>query len=125
MNYNVSLVDPKTQEVIEFVKPHHWGYGAMVGMDRNGNDIPNRYADMNITYNYGRHFHLINKDEGLRFLDGMPGGQAATFLLPAITSLSQDRDPDYWKPTEGNVRVALEALLWFALKRPDGIFEVL
>lgn len=50
-------------------------------------------------------------------------------LTEGIDRLNTDTDPDYWKPTEGNARKALETLLSFAQqsvleKRDEAIWRV-
>lgn len=45
-------------------------------------------------------------------------------LEDAISKLGDDVDPDYWKPTEGNTKEALNGLLIIAkASDPDGVWE--
>ncbi len=74
-------------------------------------------AELNVTYNYGKHFRFP-------CLDGLTGAEAGAILHEAIWRLGKDRDPDYWKPTEGNVRHACEILFAWANQNPTAKFEV-
>jgi len=64
-------------------------------------------AELNVTYNYGCLFDF-------KSLNGMEAADAAPYLLHHIKKLGQNEDPDYWKPTQGNVRRALITLFEFA-----------
>ncbi len=74
-------------------------------------------AELNVTYNYGKHFNF-------RSLDGLSGAQAQAPLKEVIARLNGDRDPDYWSPTEGNARRACEILLGWAQQHPNAVFDV-
>ena len=52
----------------------------------------------------------------------MTGAESVPVLEGAISKLGDDTDEDYWKPTEGNVKQALEQLLALARMRPDGVW---
>ena len=64
-------------------------------------------AELNVTYNYSQHFDF-------KKLDGLSAVEAEKILLDAIGRLGNDADEDYWKPTEGNAKRAIQALLDFA-----------
>jgi len=64
-------------------------------------------AELNVTYNYARHFDF-------RQLDGMKAVEAMPILKEAIDKLKDDMVDDYWKPTEGNVKRAVTTLYEFA-----------
>jgi hypothetical protein len=53
----------------------------------------------------------------------MTGAQSISVLEEAIKLLGNDTDPDYWKDTEGNAKVALCQLLSMAQMRPDGVWD--
>lgn len=53
----------------------------------------------------------------------MTGAESIPVLQKAIAALSDDVNPDYWEPTEGNAKRALCGLLAFAQLRPDGVWE--
>jgi len=76
-----------------------------------------------ITWNYGQIFRQVLGKEGIRTIYGMTGAESIPVLRNAIDSLADDVDPDYWKPTEGNAKKALQGLLAFAQIRPDGIWK--
>lgn len=64
-------------------------------------------AELNVTYNYGKHFPFGK-------LDGMPAKVAVDFIRAATERLGDDTMDNYWESTEGNVKVALKTLLAFA-----------
>jgi hypothetical protein len=61
-------------------------------------------------------------DKGIRSLYGMTGKESVPVLKKAIAQLATDVSLDYWEPTEGNARKALEGLLALAIMKPDGVW---
>lgn len=116
MSYDIHLKDPDTGAEIELGDKHYLRGGtyAMDGTVR---------AKLNITYNYSHHFKGLFGEKGIRSIYGMKSRDAAPVILRAILELRQDRSKDYWEPTEGNARAALEDLLSLGLKAPDGIWD--
>jgi hypothetical protein len=45
-------------------------------------------------------------------------------LRTAIDSLKDDASDDYWAPTAGNAKIALEQLYFLAGMCPDGVWAV-
>jgi hypothetical protein len=82
-----------------------------------------RTAEINITYNYARHYSRVFGEKGLRTIYGMTGAESIPVLKAAIDRLGDDVDQDYWKPTEGNAKAALLQCLALAEMRPDGIWN--
>jgi hypothetical protein len=78
-----------------------------------------REAWLNVTWNYGKHFRFGE-------LDKKTAAEAIMVLVPAALRLNaSDTDPDYWKPTEGNVRRAIENLLTLARSVPaDSVIRI-
>ena len=115
MSYDIELVDHVTKDVIALDAPH----GMKGGTYAVGGEPMARF---NITYNYAP---IIGRviDGGLRGLYGKSGGEAIPLLESAIGKLKDDVDGDYWKPTEGNVKRALCAVLALSRMRPDGIWN--
>jgi hypothetical protein len=74
-------------------------------------------ADLNVTYNYGKHF-IFKK------LDGRTGLDTTKELEEAVQSLGIARDKDYWSPTAGNVGFACSILLDWAKQYPNGVWRV-
>lgn len=109
MSYDVELRDPSNKVCI--VVPHAEG-GTYVcgGTDR---------AELNVTYNYGEHFHHTLGDGGLRSLNGQRAGDTIPILTAAVEILGTTQDADYWKPTPGNAGYALNILLQWAKVHPD------
>ena len=81
-------------------------------------------AELNVTYNYSVHIRSAMHPDGLRFLHERQAAEAIPFLERAVASLGTERDPDYWAPTAGNAGYALNILLTWARKHPDGVFRV-
>ena len=132
MSYDISLNDPVTKKVIVFDDKHQIKGGTHVLEGTNE-------AWLNITYNYspifckvlgGNNVKLSRYDKmfgseqtGIRFLYGKSGAEAIPILEKAIKELKNDVNTNYWKPTEGNAKQALNGLLAFAKMRPDGIID--
>ncbi len=116
MSYDISVINPNTEEVLEFEEPHQikGGNYAIGGTTE---------AWLNVTYNYAPHFYKTMGDKGIRCLYGLTGKEAVPILEHAIAKLGDDIDPDYWKPTEGNAKEALKGLLTFARLLPNGVFD--
>lgn len=116
MSYDISLCDPVTKETLECEVPHfvQGGTYAMNGTQE---------LWLNVTYNYGGIFRKVLGEEGIRSIYGLTGAESISVLKGAIDKLSDDVDPDYWEPTEGNAKKALCGLLSFAQMRPDGIWQ--
>ena len=53
----------------------------------------------------------------------MTGAESIPIFQKAIDALTDEVDPDYWEPTEGNVKKALCQLLSMARMRPDGVWD--
>lgn len=110
MSYNISLLDPVTKAVIKLDEPHFMRGGtyALGGT---------RELELNVTYNYGKHFNY-------KQLNGLSGVESISILSKAIDVLANDVNPDYWAPTEGNVKASLIQLRTMAQMHPDGIWDV-
>lgn len=117
MSYDITLCDPKTGSVIELPVPHSFAGGTYQAGGTNK-------LYLNVTYNYSPHFQkTIDVEKGIRKIYGLTGAESIPILESAIHNLSDDTDPNYWKATEGNAKIALNALLCFAKIRPDGIWQ--
>lgn len=110
MSYDIQLVEPTTKETIIFEGLNEiWS-------------IPEE-ASFTITYNYQPVFARVFGEKGIRILYGMTGTESIPLLRRAIDQLQDDRDDDYWKATEGNVKESLQKLLQFAILRTDGVWQ--
>lgn len=116
MSYDIELVHPVTKETLELDSTHQMRGGtyAVGGTHK---------AELNITYNYAKHFVRTIGPEGIRTLYGMTAVDSIPVLTKAINLLKDDVDPDYWKATEGNAKSSLIQLLTLAKMRPDGIWQ--
>lgn len=82
-------------------------------------------ASLNITYNYSPfYYNHLDKENGLRFLNGKRAGDVIKALEYAVSALGTTRDNDYWASTPGNAGAALAVLLSWARQYPDAIFSV-
>lgn len=118
MSYDIRLNDPVTKQVIQLDKPHFM---------RGGTYATEGTTELwlNITYNYSSVFYRpdVFGEGGIRSIYGMTGAESIPIFQRAIAALSDDVDPDYWKPTEGNVKKSLCQLLSMAQMRPDGVWD--
>ena len=76
-------------------------------------------ADLNVTYNYGKHFDFRDELHGKKAADVIP------LLEAKVAELGTERDRDYWNPTPGNVGYTLALLLRWAQQYPDAVFDVM
>lgn len=118
MSYDIRLNDPVTKQTIQVDEPHLMRGGTYaVGGTKE--------LWLNITYNYSCVFCRtdIFGQEGIRSIYGKTGAETIPIFKNAIDKLADDVDDDYWKPTEGNVKKSLNALLTMAQMRPDGVWD--
>jgi len=116
MSYDIELVDPITKQVLELEENHHMKGGtyALGGT---------KSASINMTYNYAKILKSVLGEKGIRSLYDISGAESINILKKAISKLKDDVAPDYWTPTEGNVKSALVKVLALAQMRPDGIWS--
>ena len=116
MSYDVRFKDPESKDTIE-IPTHH----LMGGMYQIGGS---NQADLNVTYNYGKHLHQV-WGHGLKELDGMTAEEATAKLEQAVSALGTDRSEDYWEATAGNAGAAMADLLTIAKQCPGATVEVI
>mgnify|MGYP003082045582 CR=1 FL=1 len=124
MSYDIDLLDPITKKVIE-IKDAHFLRGGTYKMGGSTE------LSLNVTYNYSKILHQVLQPKttpsefksGIRSLYGMTALEATPILETAISTLKDDVDEDYWKPTEGNTKKALNNLLTMCKMRPDAIIN--
>ena len=124
MSYDIDLLDPITKEVIE-INDAHFLRGGTYQMGGSTE------LSLNMTYNYSKFLHQVIQPEftpsedksGIRSLYGLTALEATPILEAAISTLKDDVDQDYWKPTEGNTKKALNNLLTMCKMRPDAIID--
>ena len=124
MSYDINLLAPITKNVIE-IKDAHFLRGGTYKMGGSTE------LSLNITYNYSKILHQVLKPKstpsddksGIRSLYGLTALEAIPILEAAISNLKNDFDEDYWKPTEGNTKRALNNLLTMCKMRPDAIID--
>lgn len=115
MSYDVDFCDPVSGEVIELNDVHFMRGGTYaVG--------GSKALSFNITYNYSRNY--AEHDFSIRDLNGKTALDVIPELERVIALLGDDVDDDYWKPTDGNAKRALIALLTMAKMRPDAVIKV-
>lgn len=116
MNYYIALVDPTTNRLC-LADHAHAIRGGTYALGKSTR------CELNVTYNYAKHFVRVLPPNGIRTIYGMTGAQSIPVLMTAIDLLGTDVHEDYWQPTEGNARKALEDVLALATMRPDGVWE--
>ena len=124
MSYDIDLLDPITKEVVE-INDAHFLRGGTYKMGGSTE------LSLNVTYNYSKILHQVLQPKttpsefksGIRSLYGMTALEATPILEVAISTLKDDVDEDYWKPTEGNTKRALNNLLTMCKMRPDAIIN--
>lgn len=116
MSYDIDLVDPVTKKVLQVQEPHYYAGGTYV---MEGTP----YLTLNITYNYAKHYYRVFGEKGIRTIYGMTAKESIPLLENAISQLGNDVSNNYWAPTEGNARKALNDLLAIARLALDGVWD--
>ena len=116
MSYDIELQDPVTRETLHLSTPHQM-FGGTYCIDGT------TAMELNITYNYAKHYYRTMGEKGIRTIYGMTGADSIPVLEDAIAKLKDDATNDYWEDTEGNAKRALIQLLVLAKIRPDGIWD--
>ncbi|MBP5459306.1 MAG: hypothetical protein J6Y62_03995 [Clostridia bacterium] len=123
MSYDIRFKKGGQTCRLPFQAPRGGTYCADPGFDE---------AWLNMTYNYCETLSRLgiavygheDDPKGTYVLNGRKAGEIAVKLAEAIPQLKDDRDPDYWKATEGNVKKALTDLLTMAVNvPPDAVCE--
>jgi len=86
-----------------------------------------RDACLNITCNYASVFRKYNvtihwhEDDPptINVLENKTAMECVRILTPVIPRMGNESNPDYWKATEGNAKMALMNLLMIALAVPQ------
>lgn len=117
MSYDLSLVDPVSEETLQLESKHQMQGGTYaVGGTTE--------ASLNITWNYGEFYYRIFGDDGIRTLHRKTGLESIPILEDAISKLGNETTDNYWDKTEGNAKRPLLQLLTLAKMRPDGVWTV-
>lgn len=115
MSFDIYMVDKFSGKTLQV--DHHFGGGTTIA---GGYDE----AWLNVTYNYSPHYYKhLSPRKGIRWIYGKTGKQVYARLKSAIDALGQDVSDNYWDPTEGNARKALETLLSWCVQHPKGVFR--
>jgi hypothetical protein len=116
MSYDLSLTDAATGTTLEVADKHNIAGGTYV---LGGSTL----LELNVTYNYSKHYYKIMGEKGIRTLYSMTGKESLPVLANAIAALNDDVSSDYWEATEGNARKALIDLFSLACMAPDGVWQ--
>lgn len=108
MGYTVSLTSAKTGKPVKVPLFQEGGIPVVDG---------SKFAELGVTYNYCKLFDF-------KSLDGKTVEETASLLWKAISKLGLVRDPNYLKPTEGNVGSACNILLGWAHLHPKAVWQV-
>ena len=113
MSYDVALLDPVTKDVL--MSPEHVQGGGTYPMG-------GRYeCQFNITYNYADVFgSLVRELDEQTAEDTLPRLEAFVASWPNVHPYIRD----YWAPTPGNAKAAVEQLIVFAKAHPQGVWSV-
>ena len=111
MSYDVKLVN-ENGEILPFSETFKEGGIQCVG--------GTNFCELNVTYNYGKIYGNLVKDLHQRQAKDTIGS------LENFCNRWSDTKPyrDYWAPTPGNAKFAIDRLLSFARENPDGIWEI-
>lgn len=114
MSWWVSL----SEEGRELVVDNFQGGGTQI---LGGSTIPS----LNITYNYAQfYYEHLDKEEGLRWLNGKKASETTYRLARAVNSLGVKQDKDYWKATPSNAGYALSVLFRWSQQYPNAVWRV-
>ena len=80
-------------------------------------------AFITITSNYKKIAERV-LEGGIQGLNGRSVDETIDELRTAISKLGDNTDPDYWKATEGNVKLALQGLVMLAVQCPGGVWNI-
>lgn len=116
MSYDIRAINPITQEPIQFAEKH-----TIIGGTYEDGGCTEAW--LNITYNYAPHFYKVFGENGIRILYGKTMSESITLINDALPKLSDDTDPNYWKATEGNAKLALINLMALAIKVMEATFN--
>ena len=112
MSYDVALVDPSSRAVLDFGSAFVEGGTHAI----DGTTL----CELNITYNYAEVFGgLVRELHGKTASETLDGLRAFTAQWPNALPYT-----DYWAPTPGNARAAVERLVAFAERHPSGVWEI-
>ena len=113
MSYDIALC--KNEEPVTVARHADGGTYALGGTT---------YAELNVTYNYGKHYYQhLDEEKGLRWLYGKTGAETVERLELAVKALGTEQVADYWNPTPGNAGYALNILLGWAKQHPDAVWD--
>lgn len=126
MSYDIYLNDPVSGEPLVLDFPHHMRGGTY---QLGGCPV----AHLNVTYNYSMHYCRVFQPvlregsaapvQGIRTIYGLTGAESLPVLDTAIGLLGDEVSSNYWEPTEGNAKRALQQLRALAVMRPDGVWS--
>lgn len=126
MGYDIQLTDPNTEHAVIVARHREGGTYALNGTAE---------ARIGITYNYAANFGKVLVEDwaddrgrpcktfSIRWLYGKTGRETAETLFRVTQQLGTQRDPDYWKATDGNAGYAASVLLTWAIQHPDAVWE--
>ena len=112
MSYDIYLRDPVTGETAEV--PGHLMVGGTFRADyhpETGTFTPalNTEAHLNITYNYGSYYYEAAKENGIRSIYGMTGGDSIAVLEKMIKILeTKYRINEEWIYTKRDKTIYLD-----------------
>lgn len=119
MSYNIEIIHPKTGETLESAR----ALTLRGGIQPFGGS---KELFLTITFNYREHLvKAFQSHKGVSCLNNKAVVSTIDTITNAIERLDTDYYmEDYWKPTEGNARLALINLLILAFEGLEGYWRI-
>lgn len=117
MSYDLWIVDEEGNHMDAPIVHHQKGGTYVLG------GTPS--LEINVTFNYSNAFAKAFGDgRGIKLLDGMKAIDSIPLIVSAMKRLGDDETQNYWDPTEGNAKRALESVLHIAALGCDGYWAM-
>lgn len=114
MSYDISIIDNKTNNIIESSYPEY-----IDGYDYS------KPLYLSITFNYSSILSkAFNNKKGIYLLNNRKVSDTINIIEIAINRLKNEINDDYWSATEGNVKFALLKLYQMSLLGQGGVWKI-
>lgn len=116
MSYSVYSCDPVDNELM-LADQHQFLRGKTYAPDGRIEEW------VGIPYNYNSQFCRLFGEKGIGAINGLTGKESIPVIKTAISRLDDDVNSNYWIPTDGNVKQALNCLLRLAASEPYDVWN--